>query len=302
MKMEQADGTSTTNNTREHGCARKLRAYFIKTDEHLARELPSNASYLIQCEDSYKDGTWHGHAFIYFRNPVTLTACKKIFGKSAHAVPHINNYPEIIKYIKGLIPGKGKTMDDIRKYNIQEWGNPPMMNGKHRLEQAVEQYNTVDELMSADPVLYCTYRNGIRDIMNKKNSMNRYKKQPLVVWTYGPTGTGKTEEAFDAGAVNVEYANGFFTDWGDSRIISIEEMNGQIPYKTLLKLLDQYHNYYQINIKGGYKLIDLDAIYITSSKHPKECYPNQDERDSISQLLRRITTIRCTVENYSFNG
>lgn len=299
--MEQAVGASTTNNTRS-GCAKlKKRPYFIKTDEYLPESKPDNVQYLVQCEDSYKDGRWHGHAFIYFKNEVTLTAIKKLFGKSAHSKKIDKNYPEMIKYIKGLIPGKGKTMEDVRKYNIQEWGTPPMDNGKHKLEQAIEKYNTVDEIMTNDPVLYCQYRNGIRDIMNKKTSMNRYKKPPNVIWTYGPTGKGKTEEAFDAGATNVEYANGFFTDWGDSRIISIEEMNGQIPYKTMLKLLDQYHNYYQINIKGGYKLVDLDTIYITSSKHPKECYPNQDERDSISQLLRRITTIKCTKQEYEYD-
>ena len=95
----------------------------------------------------------------------------------------------------------------------------------------------------------------------------------------------------------MSYNNGFFSDWMDNRIICIEELRGEIPYNELLKLLDGYHNYYSVNIKGGTKLVDLDKIYITSPLHPRECYRRQNEKsDSINQLLRRITEIKLKEE------
>ena len=118
----------------------------------------------------------------------------------------------------------------------------------------VLQCNSVTEVMETMPDTYVRCRKGIIDLMENKKSKQRYFKPIKVVWTYGPTGTGKTREAFEAGAVNVTYHNGFFSDWGDARIICIEELRGEIPYNELLMLLDAYHNYYHVNIKGGQKL------------------------------------------------
>lgn len=293
--MEQAQGTSTSGNT--NTSVQKKRNYFITFwIEDYPKELPKNATYLVTCDDICPETQKkHGHAFIYFKNPITLTGVKKLFGKDCHVENFIASNSECIKYVKGQIHDEEKL-----KTNILEHGVMPMDNGKHRIQEVVEQYNSITEVMENEPRLYVQYRNGLRDLMQEKKSKNRFIKEPKVVWIYGPTGTGKTDRAFNAGARNVDYNNGFFSDWGDSKVISIEEMNGQIPYKTLLKLTDRYHNYYEVNIKGGSKLVDLDEIYITSSKHPMECYPNQDKRDSIAQLLRRITEIICTKDEYKY--
>ena len=295
--MEQAQGTSTSGNTK--ASVQKKRNYFITFwEKDYPKSLPKNAKYLITCEDFCPTtNKWHGHAFIYFNNPITLTGVKKLFGKNCHIENYIHSNSHCIQYVKGEIHD-----DDHIKSNILEHGIMPMDNGVHRLKEVVEQYDSINEIMENEPKLYCQYRNGIKDIIENKKKNNRFIKEPKVIWVYGPTGTGKTNRAFEAGAVNVEFKNDFFSDWGDARIISIEEMNGQIDYKTLLKLLDRYHNYYSINIKGGYKLIDLDEIYITSSKHPIECYPRQNDRDSIAQLLRRITEIICTDKNYEYKN
>ena len=257
MKMEQAHGTSTSNNTRDMDVPNvKKRGYFVTfwNMEAYPRELPRNCTYLITCEDITEDNKPHGHAFVYFKNPVALSAVRKLFGKEVHSERIFNN-SGCIRYVRGEIGDERGV-----KHNILEHGTRPMDNGVHKIKEVVESCETITELMDNHPELYCKYRNGINDIMNEKQRKNRYKQAPKVIWTYGPTGTGKTDAAFNANARNVDYNNGFFTDWKDARIISIEEMDGQIPFKILLKLLDQYHNYYEINIKGGSKLVDLDEI------------------------------------------
>lgn len=283
--MEQAHGTSTTGNTSNCG-AHKQRGYFITFLTHdYPRELPKNARYMCTCEDSYEDGRFHGHAFIYFKNPMVMKAVKKLFGNEAHCKKPRKN-SDCIGYVL--------RSEGTRKHDFQEFGDKPMDNGVHKMEDVLE-CNTVTEVMERMPDVYVRFRNGIKDLMENKKSKQRYFKPIKVIWIYGPSGTGKTREAFEAGAVNVTYNNGFYSDWGDARVICIEELRGEIPYNELLKLLDSYHNYYHVNIKGGQKLIDLDAVYITSPLHPSACYPRQVQKaDSIQQLLRRITELKTT--------
>lgn len=288
--MEQAQGASTPSNTKTW-CA-KRRNYFVTFwINDYPRKLPKNTTYLCTCEDSTKDGKFHGHAFIYFKNSVTMKTVKKLFGNDCHVEKPMKN-SDCINYVLDTTK---------RKHDFQEFGKRPMDNGIHRMEEVLE-LNSVEEVMEKMPDTYVRFKNGIKDLMNLKKSKNRYFKAPKVHWTYGPTGTGKTRPAFEAGAINVTYENGFFSDWGDARIISIEEMRGQIPYSEMLKLLDGYHNYYSVNIKGGQKLVDLDEIYITSPLHPEECYPRQScKKDSIEQLLRRITELKCSITDDPVN-
>lgn len=282
MEMAQASGSSSSGNTNADS-QRKRRNYFVTFWTHdYPKELPKNTKYLVTCEDTTKDGKYHGHAFIYFNCQRPMSAVKKLFGNDCHCEIPIRN-SECINYV----------LDETkRKHDFHEYGSKPMDNGVHNME-AVLECQTISEVMEKLPDTYVKYHNGIKELMKLKQSKNRYYKAPEVIWIYGPTGSGKSREAFENGAINVTYSNGFFSDWFDSRIICIEEMRGEIPYSELLKLLDGYHNYYSVNIKGGSKLVDLDKIYITSPLHPRDCYWRQNEKkDSINQLLRRITEIK----------
>lgn len=285
--MEQAQGTSIAGNTST--CSKKTskaRSYFVtfwKQDYPRALPTKPQVQYMCTCEDSTKDGKWHGHAFIYYKNPVTMKAVKKLFGDNCHLEkPHRNS--ECINYVLDTTK---------RKHDFQEFGKKPMDNGVHAMEEVLE-CKDVTEVMETMPDTYVKFRKGIIDLMEHKKSKERYFKPPEVIYIYGSTGKGKTRRAFEDGAVNVTYENGFFSDWKDARVICIEEFRGQIPYSEMLKLLDGYHNYYFVNIKGGQKFIDLDKIYITSPYSVEDCYPRQNQKiDSIEQIKRRITEWVC---------
>nr|WDW25910.1 MAG: replication-associated protein [Canine stool-associated circular virus] len=281
--QEQAQGASWAGNTQRPAPKTvKRRAYFVTFWTHdYPRELPKNATYMCTCEDTTKDGKYHGHAFIYFKNTVTPKAVKKLFGDDEHDEKPIRN-SDAINYVLNT---------EKRKHDFQEFGVRPCNNGQHRMED-IMQCKDVTEVMEMYPDDYVRWRKGIIDIMEHKRARDRYYKPPQVIWICGKTGKGKTRKAFEDGAVHVEYHNGFFDDWGDARIICIEELRGEIPYRTLLKLLDGYHNYYRVSIKGGFKFVDFDKIYITSPSMPEDIYRQQvTKEDGIEQLLRRITEI-----------
>ena len=247
-------------------------------------------------EKGKKEGRYHCHAYVYCTKQKTIKGQLKHWPAGTHFDAAKGQVKQIIAYItKGT-----HSKEYIRCHPDEclplafEYGDRPAQGARTDLQQALESFQTIEDFMTEEPEMYCKYRNGIKDIYAlRERSKPKYFEPVEVIWNYGETGTGKTREAFeDPESVNVDYANGFFSDWGTAKTISLEEMNGTIPYKQLLKLLDGYHNYYQVNIKGGQKLINLKKIYITSSEHPARIYRRQNEKEgSIDQLIRRCTKI-----------
>lgn len=244
--------------------------YFNNVWEYLTSR--KNCIYAIACEETAPStGHIHNHIYAQYNIPVALSI-KKCCG--AHIENCRGTPQENVNYIKK----DGKIIAEYGEF--RSWGGNRMPTIKE-----------VQEMSEADVcTLPANLINCVKKIRNEVPG-ERYWKPVYVEWHYGPTGSGKTRKAFEDGAEPVEYHNGFFTDWGGARVIVLEEMRGQIPYPELLKILDDYHNYYKVNIKGGFKYVDLDKVYITSPKTPHDCYPNQDRVDSIKQLDRRINEI-----------
>lgn len=213
----------------------------------------------------------HIHMFCQFNISVKPSA-KKCFDQ------HMEHMKSTPKDCREYCIKDNDILDEIG--TMREWGGLPSIT---------QAKNASDEQLETLPIQYYNIVKHIED--HKKKA--RFYKPVEFIWIYGTTGKGKTRMAFEAGAENVIYNNGFWSDWGEARIICIEEMRGQIPWDELLRLTDSYHNYYHVNIKGGQKYIDLDKIFITSPFPPERCYPNKTNDDSIKQLLRRISSIIC---------
>lgn len=243
-----------------------------------------------------KEKRMHLHGYIYCNKQKGIRALKQHWGNKTHFDKAKGTGDQIEAYcLKGEHDKLfSKTNPDKRVKALFEIGERPQQGNRSDLETAIEECDTLGEFMDKNTELYCKYRNGLKDIYERRERKRPREYKPVeVIWNYGETGTGKTKMAFeDSECVNVDYNNGFFSQWDEAKVISLEEMNGQIPYKTLLKLLDGYHNYYNVNIKGGQKLIDLKRIYISSSIHPRDIYRQQEMKEGgIGQLLRRITKI-----------
>jgi len=297
--MEQASGTSTSSNTKvdvpgaspidTHKIEGKHRNWALTVfdfKEIGALKSENKFSYLIYGKEICpKTQKTHWQTFVYFKNPRTFNGIKKIL-KTTHIEVCYSQNSDNIAYCK-------KDGDFI------EIGEPPGDNGVKNIKKIINEMS-LTELMTNDPETFVKYRNGIKELYNLKNKNKKSKKKIEFIWIYGPTGTGKSERIFDKhledSTTTIDFTNGFFNDWGDDKILIIEEFRGNIPYNILLKLTDQYRNWNNVNIKGGTKLVDIDKLYITSCLRPEQCYPNLAAEDKIDQLLRRITEVIYTGE------
>lgn len=243
-----------------------------------------------------KEKRMHLHGYIYCNKQKSIKQLKKYWGNECHFDPAKGSGNQIESYIlKGeMSKYESKENPEKRVKPIFEYGEKPLQGNRSDLQSAIDDCETIEDMQDLYPDLYCKYRNGLKDIFQRKADLKRKRefKKPEVIWMYGSTGKGKTRIPFEDGYEDVTYDGRFFTDWKNARNICFEEMNGELPFKLLLKLTDGYHNYYHVNIKGGDKYIDVDKIIITSSYHPQVLYGDCNGRDgSYDQLERRITKI-----------
>ena len=203
----------------------------------------------------------HLHGYVYCTKQKSIKQLKPQWGNEAHFDEAKGTGSDIENYcLKGTHDKEAcRANSKLRVEPLVEMGVRPGQGARTDLEAALNECPTIEDFMRNNKELYCRYRNGIKDLYElKAEDEERYYKPVEVIWNYGETGSGKTRMANDDKTCkNVDYNDGFFTNWRNAKTISIEEMNGQIPYKTLLKILDGYHNYYEVNIKGGSKLVNL---------------------------------------------
>lgn len=176
---------------------------------------------------------------------------------------------------------------------VEEYGECPIRSANKKgisIKDVMEMDQTQILELRASSFNYV--RNIRSELLNTQIRNAKHYAPIDFEWYYGPTGTGKSRKAFQEGATPIQYANGFFTDWAGSKVLVYEEFRGQVPYHLILQLTDAYHGYYCLNIKGGFRVLDIDKLIVTSPLRPEECYPRQcQKRDSIQQLVRRITKL-----------
>ncbi len=279
--MEQACGTSTPKGNTIPLGHHKKRAYFVTFWHDYPTALPQNVKYMITCEDETKDGQFHGHAFIYFNNPVTMKAVKKLFGGDCHCEKVISN-SDCIKYVKGEIKDERKV-----KHDIKEYGEMPQDNGKHKVKD-LRAISNPDELDWREFNTWMKIK-ALPQKINKKE----WRKDVNVIWIQGPSGIGKTnkaEELCDDEFEEIKYDGNFwhgvvdgkgcavYDDFRDSHMKASEFINF-IDYRT--------HN---MNVKNGSVRNNYNKIIITTIQPIGTIYKNMPE-EAREQWMRRVKVI-----------
>lgn len=175
--------------------------------------------------------------------------------------------------------------------DFEEWGIKSEGQGKRNdIKEVADLIKSGDisltDVMFEYPDLYLKYSRSFEKMFNAIQSHR--VEPPKVYWLYGLAGTGKTRSVIDKHlAENVYIKDG--TSWWDGynqqEAILIDDFDNNIPYRTLLRIIDRYR--YQGQIKGGYVNINSPYIYITCEYAPEHYWNNNE----LAQVIRRLTSV-----------
>ena len=267
------------------------RSWFLTINNPESNELYQHKTerYAAWQIEKGQNGTEHIQAVIHLSNAISFSAIKKVYPTAHIEVCH--DLKASIAYCK---------KEESRVHGPWERGEPPKQGKRNDIIDAVEclkenlgKRKPFKAVCEQYPEVAMKFHKGLHFVANQL--VEDRTESPEVYVYIGSTGTGKSSfarkwlpEAWVWNPAKDKWFDGYL---GQVEAI-FEEYRGQLPYASMLSVLDRYTHEHQI--KGG--MIDFVAkrIAITSPMHPLLWYPRQAESertDSIKQLLRRITKV-----------
>lgn len=280
-----------------------LLTFNSKLEEGCAKLKEEDCKYLkIGGVERADSGHLHQHCVIYFKNARYANSLRNKY-------KHYGDVTAVKMEDKDIQRVMNYTVKD--KDMVYESGTKPEQGYRSDLEREIKTHESAADLLRDRPDIYSRNRNGILDYYNQKQEdelLNQvfeecisgeiHKKQIIIVYITGKSGTGKTTCAakyahdkfgyqakdmgylkFDGNFCNGRRLNSKCLFWREFR-------SEQLPYTGFYQLCDKLG--YAINVKFGSTLIrpeiivfdsiiPLDAIYM--DEHKKYRY----------QVFRRIT-------------
>lgn len=238
-----------------------------------------------------------------------------------HGTPHIQGYVYLkgrgktFEALKSLSPrarfaqakGTAEQNDtycsklDTRLAGPWRLGEIPRQGNRSDLAQAVALVTGAAGLRmvaNETPLAYVRYGRGLRGLHELVMS-NVPRPKPLMIYLWGPTGTGKTTE------VGLSFPDVFYKpiktsktsqEWWDGydnhTTIFWDEFYGSIPWSLMLKLGDDTP--LATEVKGGFTYCHAKYVIFASNVPPEECFPNLFKEDprKFSALVRRLICFR----------
>lgn len=273
--------------------ARDLNIEIIHT--HL--ETIGEIDYCCICEELHQDGNSHFHAVVLFVNRIRKRG-------NPFNIEECNSNVQIIR------PGQRHLKDALayvkKEGTWREWGNRPdiTFNSNRKEKLAFIKEHTFKECY--DSGLFSISELKSVDALKTKLIEQREDRERVVYWFWGPTGSGKTREAWRIAresytlddicvltGENRDFKHGYK---GERCVIFDDFRNGCVRFNELLSLCDRYP--VNVNVKHSNSPWLADLIIFTSPFTPNETFVKRGfngeliEREDIDQMLRRINEIR----------
>jgi len=241
--------------------------------------------YLIAGEEiAPTTGRLHWQAYIELHNPMRMNALKKLLMDNT-----VN------------IQERRGTREQARAYcmkdgNYQEFGVWIKGQGARTdldpVVQALKDGKKLSEVMMEYPLIYCRYRNGLKDIAAHvlKEKAAEWRDVKVVVLS-GPTGCGKTRMALNYGGNErvckiKAKRNQWWCKYDQEKTICLDEYDNQWDIDDLLDILDGHEC--QLNVKGSHTFAMWTTVYITTNK-PWTKWHTRADPEHKNALKRRIT-------------
>ena len=290
------------------------------TDSELENlgKLGDKMTYLVWGHEVGKEGTPHVQGYCEFESQVAFSTARTAISTRAHLEPRKGKSKEAAGYCKkGSCPHNAncvyckdfdgkfdfffpRTVDDPQTWvDAHEFGEISVSGSRSDLSAPVaaivEDNASIRDVAMEFPEQFVKFNKGLRDLRCLTLRPRKLAEMPTVIWLWGPTGTGKTRDAYewywpDEPHYVWQPSNGMWWDGydGEKKVI-IDEFRAQMTWSDILGLLGQ--NEFRAPYKGGFVNIQADKFVITSPFPPERTYKEDDRYDRMSQLLRRVTEV-----------
>lgn len=157
---------------------------------------------------------------------------------------------------------------------------------------------TVFSIRQENPMLYHQYGRTLNQLEDDRMTLNLRSEMTEGIWFYGPTGCGKSREAF------TKYGNGAYiypyetNRWWDTYtqqdVVIFDDFRGDkqgIDLSMMCRLVDRSPNC-SVGHRGRQPVpFNSKMVVVTSSMPPEMVYNKQEECDGVDQLYRRFKVI-----------
>jgi len=248
----------------------------------LLEKLAPSAEYVIgQLE---RASTLHLQGFVYFKNARSLSAVRLLI-PGAHW-EKTRDIQASIKYC---------SKEDTRVAGPWEHGVRPQQGRRSDIEAfttavAAGEVRTMRDAALVAPSMVLRYPTGARVLLDALNNVPARDKMPIVVYLWGPTGSGKTRRCHDFAreiqsdlyVVESNDRSYRFTGYSGQPVVLFDEVNfSHMPVTEWCQLLDRYP--YTVR-RFGMPNIQFNSRYVfmTSNDPPSEFV------SKFPQIARRI--------------
>lgn len=159
--------------------------------------------------------------------------------------------------------------------------------------------STMDLIDMDGGEIFVKYHRGL-ELVRTALLEQQGKRNPFVVWCWGPTGTGKTRTAaqfakqlFDESCWMSNNDGKWFEGYIDQKVVVLDDIRAKtFKFNYLLRLLDVYQ--LRVEIKGGSRFWKPMVIFITTPYSPEELFSERKnwKEEDFNQLIRRISVIQ----------
>lgn len=279
---------SSKKDTYSRGWCFTINNYTAEDETRLAK---IDCAYMIYGKEvGEKCGTPHLQGFVYFKNARGFNSMRKQIGG------HLS-----------VAKGNG---DQNKSYcskdgDFVERGVPPTQGKRGDIESLVGDIlkgeSSIDKIVETAPGSYQRFGRTLERAEELRMARNvGVRDMPAVIWYYGPTGIGKSHEAFEGFSADTHYCwkddKGWWDNYKQQDTCIINEFRGQISYSELLSLCDKWPT--SVRRRGRCPVpFTSKRIIITSCEPPAGVFKNLSERDTLDQLYRRcVIMTRDTVD------
>lgn len=244
-------------------------------------------------------GRVHKQGYVEFKDRVTLDQIKRAWGDKVHLEKRWGTAFQAASYCKKeawdlddptqaeWIPneyvfeeGKISNPEQGRRGDLSDIKTAILKEGAQMLD-IIDQVNNHQQLKFAEGLI-------------KYSPVQRNWKME-VRWYWGPSGTGKTRQAWKEAGFETTWCSPKDLQWwdgygGQENVILDDYRANHTHFTDLLRIFDRYP--YRVPVKGAFANFVAKRIWVTSPYHPTKLFTSEAVNENIEQLLRRITVIR----------